>query len=72
MSQRTLLELNHDHTALIENNPDLFIKMVLAVMRDAQEGEHLPSGLTYHGTRHHSESFRIQWGSYESYQSKER
>ena len=62
MSNRTLLEFNHDYVGDIERDPDRFVQQILQILRSGKNQQ--INGVTYHGQRHHTEGYNIQWGSY--------
>ena len=58
MSNRSLLEFNHDYAHAIISKPDLFMAALASFLRSAddRQAEDLRRfGITWHGTRHHSE-----------------
>jgi hypothetical protein len=60
MSNRTLLEFNHDFSSRYERDPDGFIKLLLEQLRSAHQPEihsalRLRYGVMVHETRHHSD-----------------
>lgn len=66
MSNRTLIEINHDRGDVIKNNPDNFISCLLYHLGTGDELS--AKDLEYFGVRvigmkHHSEGHDITWGS---------
>ena len=58
MSNRSLLEFNHDFAHTITSKPELFMASLASFLRSADDRqmEALKRfGITWHGTRHHSE-----------------
>lgn len=58
MSNRSLLEFNHDYFDRIRDNPEAFVAWLKAFLNnaDSDSAERLKTfGVTWHGTRHHSE-----------------
>ena len=62
MSNRTIMEFNHDLADAIFNRPTEFVGLINAVMRgcdrDAMEELRLRFGVTVGRTRHHSEAMK--------------
>lgn len=66
MSNRTLLEINHDQAHKIAAEPGPFLSALDALTRGGyDEGTLLllgSYGVKWHGQRHHSEDYEIRWG----------
>lgn len=72
MSNRTLIELNHDFTHYVEGEPEAFARALAAYARSAskENAEKLERwGVKVFGMRHHSEGYRITWGYTKASQS---
>lgn len=66
MSNRTLIELNHDYWDRIARNPDEFIIALILYLGsgDKETSDKLSRyGLRIIGMKHHSEGHDIKWGS---------
>ena len=66
MSNRSLFEFNHDLAHQIESDPEGFVRALMFYLNSgagkwATGLQHF--GLTYHGMRHHSDGFHLEWGS---------
>lgn len=76
MSQRTLLELNHDQAHRIASDPGPFLSALDALTRGGyDEGTLLvlgSYGVRWRGQRHHSEGFDITWGCHKVREPHER
>ncbi len=76
MSNRTLIEINHDYAHQIEKDPEVFLKALgdylralrvpIVEGRTGHERKMLFPGVRVFGTRHHSEGFNIKWGCTEA------
>lgn len=60
MSNRSLLEINHDCAGYIENDPEAFAAIILAYLCSGQVNPYMERklrrfGVTVHGMRHHSD-----------------
>lgn len=68
MSQRTLLEFNHDQAHKIEKDPMPFLLALGELMRGGRSDDTLlvlgSYGVKWHGQRHHSDAFDIKWGGH--------
>ena len=66
MSNRTLIEINHDYGHAIARNQSTVCDLVGDLIRggaDAQVMAQLERfGIRVFGTRHHSDDFTIEWG----------
>lgn len=66
MSNRTLIEINHDYCAEIKANPTQFMK---AIVDRINSGGHADTeiwpGVRAIAQRHHSDPYYIQWGGRE-------
>lgn len=67
MSNRTLIEINHDYAGDIDDNHVHFVARLLSYLRGG--GEHNKEeleryGVRVFGTRHHSEGFNVHWGTH--------
>lgn len=56
MSNRTIIELNHDNADWIEKNKDAFCDSILGFLRRGCHMESRPPYGTVYPTRHHSDS----------------
>jgi len=54
MSNRTMLEINHDKTPFTQKDKDEFIDQLCAYLYSG-DPKRLPRGVTWFGMRHHSE-----------------
>lgn len=67
MSQRTLIEINHDYTGVIDlATTGAFEAAMLRYLRsaDSETARELEKyGIRVFGRRHHSDGFSIEWGS---------
>lgn len=74
MSQRTLLQFNHDQAHKIEREPAPFLSALGDLMRGGPSDHNLivlgSYGVTWHGQRHHSDGFNITWGGHKSAEAK--
>jgi hypothetical protein len=67
MSNRTLLEINHDCSHLIGRSPEAFQRALRDYMGSGskESARHLERwGIRVFGMRHHSEGFYIRWGRF--------
>ena len=68
MSNRTLIEVNHDFAHDIEAHPVEFLQALAEHLRNV-EYHKLPRelfrGVRVIGTRHHTESYAVKWGAYQ-------
>lgn len=67
MSNRTLIEINHDYGHEIERHPERFMAFLEDLIRggsqaDLNERFRVLFGIRVFGTRHHSDAFAIDWG----------
>lgn len=65
MSNRTLIEINHDFAGEIDREDTQFVIDLVAYLRAGGERakENLQQyGIRVLGTRHHSDGFCIKWG----------
>jgi len=65
MSNRTLIEINHDCGDSIEKNPEDFVKHLLSYLSggcERSEEELHYYGIRVIGMKHHSEGHDITWG----------
>jgi len=66
MSNRSLIEINHDYTHRIESEPLEFVRVVRECLRSGDfkrnDSELKNFGLRVFGMRHHSDGFDINWG----------
>lgn len=71
MSNRSLIELNHDYSGMIANHPEQFLELISEQLRSANNPEvaeafRINFGVTVHGTLHHSDPWedriRKGWG----------
>jgi hypothetical protein len=66
MSNRTLLEFNHDQAHRIKDDPAPFLAALNELLRaGGDDGVFLTLGsygVKWHGQRHHSDGFKIEWG----------
>lgn len=65
MSNRTLIEINHDHWSHIKDRPQQFADAVCRYLGSgsvsyAEELEYY--GIRVFGMRHHTDAFDITWG----------
>jgi hypothetical protein len=76
MSNRSLVEFNHDFSSEIERDPHHFVEALVAYLRSASpehsERLRLVYGVTVFGTRHHSDDYSIKWGSISRSETSER
>lgn len=70
MSNRTLLEINHDCSGAIDRAPSgQFERALLRYLRSASKENAAalePYGIRVFGMRHHSEGFKVAWGAHEA------
>lgn len=70
MSNRTLIEINHDFAGAFDRVPDLFVGIVAHLLRSGDSPEVRQRleqfGIRVFGTRHHSDAFAIDWGGVKS------
>jgi hypothetical protein len=63
MSNRTLLEFNHDHGFSIEDDPAAFVQTILEMIRAGGRPRTVDAlenfGIAYVGQRHHSDSCSV-------------
>lgn len=70
MSNRSLVEFNHDYTGDIERDPEGFLQAILLYLRSGQAEEvskgrrEIFRGIRVFGMRHHSDGFAIEWGGH--------
>lgn len=67
MSNRTLIEINHDFSGDIGRNPEAFLSALLSYLASASRDRVLELdgfGITVFGMRHHSDPYSIDWGSH--------
>lgn len=75
MSNRTLIEFNHDYAVNIEANHEMFVEKLLAYLRSGRvvgteaTGD-VFSGVRVIGMRHHSEPYEIRWGAVKEEQAR--
>lgn len=72
MSNRTLIEINHDLWHKIKENPLRFAGDVIRYLGSGSPecAEQLERyGLRVFGMRHHSDEYEIKWGGHEAYSS---
>lgn len=65
MSNRTLLEINHDLWHRIKEDPAQFASVLTRYLGSASADTAEPLerfGIRVFGMRHHSEGFKIEWG----------
>lgn len=65
MSNRTLIEINHDFTHVIERHPEEFDCDIIRYLCNADQSNAerlLKYGIRVFGMRHHSDAFEINWG----------
>jgi len=65
MSNRSLIEINHDFSHVIERDPYSFASALCRYLGSASpaNAEALERyGVRIFGMRHHSDSFNIEWG----------
>lgn len=76
MSNRTLIEINHDTAAFnINGDGDAFIGALTSYLASGspENAERLKRyGIRVFGMRHHSEAFRITWGCHKADESETR
>lgn len=66
MSNRSLLELNHDHGHKIDEDPAKFNEVLQRYLSSASKENAADLeryGVRVFGMRHHSEGFDVRWGS---------
>lgn len=69
VSNRALIEINHDFTYHIDNNPREFTDALCSYLKSASpdNAEKLKYfGVHVFGTRHHLDAFAINWGGIEA------
>lgn len=76
MSNRTLIEINHDNTHEIETRPEEFVAALTAYLRSG-DVTRLPDGVVFRGVRvlgirHHSDPYSITWGGHREQYGKAR
>lgn len=70
MSNRSLIEINHDYLGEIERDPEGFGKAILAELcKSNGRPRDLRPGVRWFGLRHHSDKFKVQWGGYTARQT---
>lgn len=76
MSNRTLLEFNHDFGHRIADDPAPFLSALDDMIRGGPSDHNLPVlghyGVKWHGQRHHSDGFDIKWGGHKSSETSTR
>ena len=74
MSNRTLVEFNHDRCYEIERDADFVVELLARYMRgldkDAKAELLALYGIRIFGTRHHGDAFDIDWGGYKASESR--
>ncbi len=67
MSNRTLIELNHDYSGQIKDDPDGFLRWLNLLLNSLDpEAKNMLRGrygVRVFGTRDHSDGFDVKWGS---------
>lgn len=70
MSNRTLLEFNHDLSYRIEEEPAQFLLAIGDMMRGGPSDRNRAAleryGVKWYGQRHHSQGFDINWGGHKT------
>ena len=69
MSVRSLFEINHDLAWRIEEHSAMFVEDLIRFISSGSTdaAETLSGyGLIFRGTRHHSESYNVSWGSFQT------
>lgn len=73
MSNRTLLEFNHDQAWRIKENPEPFLAAINEMLRAGVDDGALLTlgsyGVKWHGQRHHSDGYSVKWGAHVSAQA---
>jgi hypothetical protein len=76
MSNRSLVEINHDLSYAIERDPHGFTEALVRYLRSGSKEQietlRLDYGVTVFGMRHHSEDYSIEWGSIRRSETSER
>lgn len=65
MSNRTLIEINHDLTGKIDRYPSIFVEALVRYLNSAgpdTANDLREFGIRVFGMRHHSDAFSIDWG----------
>ncbi len=73
MSNRSLMEFNHDHWGKIERNHQAFANAICDYLMSASpnHAEALERfGVHVFGMRHHSDGFDIKWGGHKANEGK--
>lgn len=75
MSNRTLVEINHDNWDSIQKNPTEFVDNLLYYLgsgcgESAEELEHF--GVRVIGMKHHSDGHNITWGGFKEKEEEAR
>lgn len=73
MSNRTLIEINHDQSGMIEKYPLPFIEVMISFLRSnsPRNAAALEQyGIKVFGTRHHSDFYEIHWGGHYATEGK--
>jgi len=74
MSNRSLMEFNHDFGYAIKADPEDFIRTINSFLNSTDEETaarlRLRYGIRIFGTRHHSDAFDIDWGGQKSAEGK--
>lgn len=72
MSNRSLIEINHDYTHEIQDHPEEFVKALVQYLRSGVVEERVNGhkqifrGVAVFGMRHHSDPYEINWGGHKA------
>ncbi len=69
MSNRTLIEINHDYAHKIEGNQESFCRALGLYLNSGnrENADQLERyGVRVFGMRHHSDGFSIKWGAHKA------
>lgn len=67
MSNRSLIEINHDKVHAIEADHEGFVRALIDYLNSGSRRDADPMkdfGATVFGMRHHSDPFHIEWGGH--------
>lgn len=72
MSNRTLIEINHDYAGDIDRDPDAFLRALRDHLRSAPAAPYeLRPGIHVLGVRHHTSPFSVEWGAHRAQSRKD-
>lgn len=73
MGNRSLLEINHDFSHRIKENPSAFVDAMMMFLRSNSPANSIALdyfGINVFGTRHHSDFYEIHWGGHYASEGK--